>query len=258
MLAAVAVASALGFGLTLGLWWIDARLLDGLSVWAKPLKFEAALAVHAGTLALVAARLSGPVRAGRALWAMAVVFVLACVVEMGWIVGQAARGEPSHFNDSTAFHRAMFTAMAVAAIVITGTAAMLAGLVWRDRQYRAPAPVKAGIVLGLVGGTVLTIVTAMTIGVMGSPHVGALPDRAARLPVTGWSLDTGDLRAAHFLATHMMQAVPLAALLAWRALPERRAQAVVLGVAALWMLWIGMEFRVALAGQPPLGWFPAP
>jgi len=257
VLSAVAIASALGFGLTLGLWWIDDRLLDGLSVWAKPLKFEAALAVHAGTLALVAARLGAPARAGRALWTIAVVFVVACVVEMGWIIWQGARGEHSHFNDSTALHRAMFTVMAVAAILITGAAAALAVLVWRDTGYRAPAPVKAGIVLGLTGGTVLTIMTAMTIGATGSPYVGAIPHLTARMPVTGWSLTGGDLRVAHFLATHMMQAVPLAALLVCLVRPGRAGLPAVLCVATLWTLWTGLEFQAALDGQPLLSWLPA-
>jgi len=250
--AAIAITMVAAFGLTLGLWALDTRTIDGISVWSKPLKFELALAVHAGTLALVVARLGPRLRAGPAMQTVALAFLVACIIEMGWIIAQAAQGEHSHFNDNTALHRAMFSVMAFCAVIITGTAGAVALAVGRDAGFGAPAPVKAGIVLAFLGGTILTLITAFAIGAHGSPYVGGIPDLSARMSLTGWSLASGDLRVAHFLATHMMQAVPVAALFAAYALPDRAKWHLVLLVAVLWALWVLIEFRDALTGQASL------
>lgn len=250
--AAIAITMVAAFGVTLGLWALDTRTIGGISVWAKPLKFGLALAVHAGTLALVVGRLGPRLRSGPVMQAVALAFLVACTLEMGWIIAQAAQGQHSHFNDSTAFHRAMFSVMAFCAVIITGAAGAVALAVGRDSGFRAPEPLKVGIVLGLLGGTVLTLVTAFAIGARGSPYVGGVPDLSARMAPTGWSLSSGDLRVAHFLATHMMQAVPVAALLAAYALPDRAQRPLVIGVAALWALWVLIAFRTALTGEVAL------
>jgi hypothetical protein len=43
----------LALAATIVLWLLDPRVIDGVSVWAKPLKLKLALAIHAGTFALV-------------------------------------------------------------------------------------------------------------------------------------------------------------------------------------------------------------
>lgn len=247
--AAISITMIAAFGFTLGLWALDTRTIDGISVWAKPLKFELALAVHAGTLALVVARLDPRRRAGPVMQAVALGFLVACIIEMGWIIAQAAQGQHSHFNDSTALHRAMFSIMAFCAVIITGAAGAVALAVCRDAAFDATAPVRAGIVLGLLGGTILTLITAFAIGAYGSPYVGGVPDLSSRMPLTGWSLTGGDLRVGHFLATHMMQGVPFAALIAAYALPGRVRLPLVIGMATLWTLWTLIEFRAALSGE---------
>lgn len=247
--AVISLTMLASFIATIGLWALDTRRLDGLSVWAKPLKFELALAVHAATLALVASRLGQRLRTGVFMRGVALAFLAACIIEMGWIIAQATQGQHSHFNDSTAFHRAMFSVMAFCAVIITGAAGAVAVAVWRDTGFAAPAPIKAGVILGLLGGTLLTLITAFAIGAQGSPYVGGVPALASRMMLTGWSLSGGDLRVAHFLATHMIQAVPVAAILAAYALPDRVTLPVVLGIAALWAAWVLLEFWQALAGK---------
>lgn len=250
--AAIAITMLAAFGVTLGLWALDTRSIDGVSVWAKPLKFELALAVHAGTLALIVGRLGPRLRSGPVMQAVALAFLVACTLEMGWIIAQAAQGQQSHFNDSTAFHRAMFSVMAFCAVIITGAAGAVALAVWCDGSFGAPAPVRAGVVLGLLGGTILTLITAFAIGARGSPYVGGVPDLSARMALTGWSLSSGDLRVAHFLATHMIQVVPVAALVAAYVLPDRAQRPLVIGVAGLWALWVMIAFRTALTGEVAL------
>ncbi len=129
----------LAFAATIALWAVDPRTIDGVSVWAKPLKFELALAIHAGTLALVVSRLSLSLQTGFYLQGVALAFLAACTIEMGWIIFQAAQGQHSHFNESTAFHRAMFSVMAFAAVIITAAALAVASVVWRDPDFAAGA-----------------------------------------------------------------------------------------------------------------------
>ena len=70
------------------------------------------------------------------------------------------------------------------------------------------------------------------------------------MPITGWSLTVGDLRPAHFLATHMMQAVPIFGVVAAWLLPARPAGIAVLVVAAAWILATFALFSIGLAGRP--------
>jgi hypothetical protein len=60
----------------------------------------------------------------------------------------------------------------------------------------------------------------------------------------------GDLRPAHFFATHMMQAVPLAGVLAARVMPGTAAIIAVLVFALLWSALVWITFQEALAGSP--------
>ena len=89
---------------------------------------------------------------------------------------------------------------------VVGVAALL------DGEARLGPATCLGVVLGLLGGTILTLVIAFRMGGAPGRHVGLEPASAPRLPLTGWSLAVGDRRVPHFFATHMMQALPLAGL----------------------------------------------
>lgn len=246
----VAMAMLVAFLITLVLYAGDSRVLDNLdSVWAKPLKFELALALHAGTLALVVSRMAPPLREGRWMRLVALVFLAACSIEMGYIILQAGRAEPSHFNESTSFHRLMFSVMAICAVFIIGTAGAIGVTAWRDTGFEAHPAVKLSVVLGLTMGTVLTLITAFAIGGNGSPYVGLIPDPNARMALTGWSRVGGDLRVAHFLATHMIQVIPLVAFCTALQTSHRVAHGFVLGASGLWMGWTILEFLAASGGN---------
>ncbi|MDH8660866.1 hypothetical protein QIH25_28370, partial [Klebsiella pneumoniae] len=68
------------------------------SVWAKPLKFEASLAIHFATLALSLSAVDLSAKWGKVLFAVAVSSVGATTFEMIYILIQAARQQASHFN----------------------------------------------------------------------------------------------------------------------------------------------------------------
>lgn len=236
------------------LWGVlmDDRMMGTESVWAKPTKFQAALAMHFLTLALVTMRLSPSVRSSALLLFVAAVSSAAALGEIGYILLQAARGQPSHFNISSPFHTAMFSLMASGAVLLTSAAAVVGALVARDQAVSLGRATQVGVVLGLVLGTVLTLLTAFRLGANMSHHVGTAAAGSAAMPITGWSLAVGDLRVPHFLATHMMQVIPIAGLLADRWLPKRAAVTAVILLSICWTGLVIEQFLTALDGRPLL------
>ena len=181
---------------------------------------------------------------------VALAFLAACTIEMGWIILQGARAQQSHFNLTTPFNSFMYSVMAFMAVIIVGAAGAVGLAVLADGDAPAAPPLKLAIILGLVGGTVLTLITAFTIGGRLSPFVGGVPAADARMMLTGWSRMAGDLRVSHFLATHMIQVLPLFALAIERLAPSRATLVMVLAFAAGWTLLTWQEFRGALKGEP--------
>lgn len=251
---ATAAVLAILFVATLALAAWDRRLLDGAPVWAKPLKFELSLAIHFATLALAASALGDAWRRSSLVDILAWLSVACAAFEILYIAVQAARQQASHFNLSTPLHAALYTGMAIGAVVITAAAGIVAIGVVVDPRATVGTATRWGLVLGLGLGTLLTFVTAFRMGGALGHHVGIEPAGAPRVPVTGWSLAVGDRRVPHFLATHMMQAVPLAGLLLDRWLARGPALAAVLAVAAAWTLLTLLSFRQANAGLPLLRW----
>ena len=245
---------ALLFTATLAAWMFDTRLIDRESVWAKPLKFEASLALHFATLALCTTLLRDPSKWETLLWAAGVASVAATVFEMIYILVQAARQMPSHFNLSTPFFTTMYVLMAVGAVFITIAALPVGMAVLFDPADGNAFAVRLGVTLGLVGGTVLTLITAFRIGGALNHHAGIELANAPRMAITGWSLSVGDRRVAHFLATHMMQAVPLCGYLCGKLGSPFAASAAVVGFAALWISATLVAFAQSNMGLPLTRW----
>ena len=112
----------------------------------------------------------------------------------------------------------------------------------------APA-LKLSLATGLCLTFVLTVITAGTMSSMPGHHIG-LAVTGARIPVMGWSREVGDLRVAHFLATHALHAIPLAGLLACRLLPPATARIAVIAACILYTALVLATFAQALAGLP--------
>ncbi|HEU0222358.1 MAG TPA: hypothetical protein VFR34_09165 [Paracoccaceae bacterium] len=234
----------------------DPRLLDGVNVWAKPAKFALSFVVYFATLAFFARRLSHPFRRG---WAMAItvpVALGAAPFEMAYIIAQAGQQAHSHFNTADPFHALMYNLMGVGAVALTAVPAVLGLLIARDPGARLSPGLRNGAVLGLIGGALLTLVTAGYLSQNGGHFVGTPAPGAPVLPLFGWSLSVGDLRPAHFLALHAMQALPLAGWLLDRHAAARAVPAVTLA-ALLWACLTAALFARALLGLPFLPLLPA-
>lgn len=216
---------------------LDARQFQGEGIWLKPLKFHLALTVYTGTLALFAMLLPEGTFTSRR-WRLYIAVVILCILaELLWIGGAAALGTASHFN-VTGIWGGLYTLMGAAAVTLTSLALAM-GLVFRRHR---DDPLLLGIALGLILTFVLTVPIAGTMA-SGTGHLIGTPITGARVPVMGWSLEAGDLRLPHFLATHALHAVPLAGLTGSRG----AVWATAAGFTAL-TLWC---FARALMGLPP-------
>lgn len=226
---------------------VDGRTLLGEAVWTKPLRFAAALAVYAATLALYARWLPARFTASRTVRIFVLAGAAAIVAEMVWIGTAAGLGVRSHFNES-ALGTTVYGLMGVLATLLTSLS-----LVWGIAILRAGGeglapPLRLGLGLGLVLTFPLTMLTAGTMSATG-PHPAGAPAGEGALPGLGWSTTGGDLAAAHFLATHALHAIPLAALLAVP-LGARAGRVAVVAAAVLYTALVLAAFALAFAGRP--------
>ena len=252
--AGAAAILIVAIGPTLTSWALDDRLLDGVAVWIKPLKFQLALAVYLATLAWFAGWMPAAV-AGARHYRIFAAMVVACVAaEMVWIVGAAALGEASHFNVVTPARQAIYSAMGAAAVMLTSASLVQGVVILRARDGGGDPALRLAIGLGLVLNFALTVPVAGYLSSRAGHLVGADPATVRRLAVFGWARDGGDLRVAHFLATHAMHALPALGWLAARALAPRAARIAVLAGAAVYAALVAWTFALALMGQPFLPW----
>jgi hypothetical protein len=229
---------------------VDDRLWLGTPIWMKPLKFELSLAVFFATLALFARWLPAAVVHARWHGVYAGSVVVATVAEMAWILGAAALGTGSHFNQSTPLAATLFNLAGVLAIWFTASTALYGVLIWRSADGPRSPAVRLGVAAGLVLTFVLTVVFAATMARNGSHFVPASAPNAGGVWVMGWSRTAGDLRVAHFFGTHAMQAVPAAALLAAALLKPRPATVATAGFVVAYVAVCVAIFVQGLAGQP--------
>ena len=232
--------------ITVALYVVDGRELDGSNIWIKPLKFDLSVSLHLATLAAIAGLFTDEQRSGLLLYMMFGVVIAASAFEVGYISIQAGLQEHSHFNFSSTFHRRMYALMGMMAIVLIAVPLLFAVMAW---QSGMPVILKHGVTLGLVGGFILTLIVAGYLGSNGSHFVGDHPTGGATLPLFGWSLETGDLRPAHFFALHSMQLTPLLAYLLWRSVDAPPIWPVWLCQAAISVLTAATFFQ-ALRGLP--------
>lgn len=233
--------------------WLDARTVNGISVWIKPAKFFASLALYYATLAWMFGLLpreAQATRAGRTIIGLA---AGAGAYEMTWLVAAAVAGVPSHFNRAHWVWETAYNLAGLGATLLLVAVLMQGILIARDRR----APLHPAFRLSLVLGAALAFgTTLITAGFLasGSGHwVGAaIANDAAGWPVLGWSRTGGDLRVAHFFALHAQQALPLAGA-AIVALRVPRARWAVWGATLAYAALIAGTFVQALMGRPFLG-----
>ena len=216
---------------------LDDRVLRGVSVWLKPMKFALSLGVLAWTTAFFAAMVDDSRR--HSLAAVRWTLIGAASFELIYIALQAARGEGSHYNVGDRLHGTLYQLMGLGAVLLTATQARLAWLVARHARPGLDPAYRLSVVLGLA--------FAFGLGTLsGAPLSAFQPPDASALPVFGWHA-TGDLRPAHFVGLHAEQALPLIG--AWAVARQvRHARTIVIASALAWLMLFVTLFALGLAG----------
>ncbi len=227
----------------------DSRLFHGVPIWAKPIKFSLSLAIHFFTLAILAQQLDVKRRSGILLTVFGYAAVASMLFEQIYISIQAGRGRASHFNFETGFEVAMYSAMGVAAVFLVLISFILGIMIWRHGRPKGSSQgLYLGTIIGLIAGSILTLVLAGYMSSGTSHLVGEASSDANGLPLLGWSRSAGDLRISHFLATHLMQILPL---IGWFCDRNKRRSSRIVWTSSLVLILacLGL-FALALAGTP--------
>jgi len=238
----LAAAMAVLALVTAGLAVVDPRTLVGAPLWFKPMKFSISIALYALALAWMLGQLRG--RAMRRTgWAI----VAGLVVEMVIIVGQAARGEKSHFNTDGGVGTLLFSVLgATIAVVWFLTLAIALRFLREPGRDRAMAlAIRLGLLVSLVGMAVGFVLAA------NGGHSVGVPDGGPGLFFVGWSTTGGDLRISHFVGLHALQVLPLlAALLAQRSVDGDLRTRIVWSVGVGYLGVVVLLTWQALRAQP--------
>lgn len=238
---------------------MDPRVITGAPAWLKPAKFAISNAIYMLTLAWIFTHLPEWPRTRRSAgWVTAVVLVLEVVI----IDTQAWRGTTSHFNLGTVLDTVLFAIMGLAIAVQTVASVAVAVALWRQHfDDRALGwALRFGIVITIVGASTGGLMTRPTtaqleearatgrIVIAGAHTVGA-PDGGPGLPVTGWSVQHGDVRIPHFIGLHAMQVLPLLALALRRRRPQTARVRMMLAAIASYAALFAILLWQALRGQ---------
>ncbi len=234
---------------TLAAHGLDARQFNGLNVWDKVLKFVFALSVWLLTLAFYARFLpSGFVnRRWYRVYSMAVVFAIGA--ELAWVGGAAANGIGSHFNIATPAMAAIYSLMGAFALLLTSASLVYGIAIRANASAELSGAMKLAVWTSLVATFVLTVLIAGYLSSAGGHWVGGTPSDTNGALFFGWSRDGGDLRVGHFLSTHVLHVVPLAAL-AWLRITGNLSRTAAIAMLSMYVVFTGFTFVQALMGQP--------
>ncbi len=226
---------------------IDDRQVLGINTWVKPMKFMFSLVLYLWTIAWFSEYVNRP------RWRIrAISFVIAAViiVETACILVQAGRGTSSHFNRATDFDGLVFSAMGIMIAIDMLMSLLILFMFSKPRAQLEPVylwGIRLGLVVFLTGGAIGSVM------IMNDAHTFGGADGGPGLPFLNWSTTAGDMRIAHGLALHALQAMPFAGFLIGRtpriAKPIGRYGAFFAFV-ALYCLAIYGLFAQALAGRP--------
>jgi hypothetical protein len=238
----VAIAGAIA---TLPAFAFDSMLLNGDLIWHKPMKFWLAVSMHFATLGLLLRLAPMNLRRGWLIRLTVPACVIAGFYETLYITAQAARGRASHFNYSTPTEGVLYQVMGLGAVTLVVSSVIVGILIARSPGRWSG--LRLGAVLGLVAGSILTLIVAGTMSSQPSHYFGmAHASDAGALPLVGWSFALPDLRPAHFFSTHMMQILPFAGVSADLLAPRHARRVVLVTGLLLTSLTIGLFVRAVV------------
>ena len=220
--------------------FFDQRQLLGVNIWLKPAKFLVSSGIYLWTIGWLLNYVEAPIVARSSLGTIASILIL---LENAGVVGQALRGERSHFNIATVFNSTVFSIMGVLILINT---LLLVVLLWWFLTKAAPMP--AGALWGCRLGVLLAVLASVEGGYMAASmaHTVGMKDGGTGLPLLNWSKEAGDLRVSHFIGLHGLQVLPLGGFL----LSEIGASAGVFILALFHYGAFALTFLQAVAKKP--------
>jgi hypothetical protein len=225
---------------------VDDRMVLGISVWIKPLKFAVSIAIYLYTLGWLLGELPATVRGKRFVrWGA----VVAMIVEITCIAGQSARGVASHFNEATLLDSMVFNVMGLTILFNTVLELIVLRMFFRPGLGLTPAYLW-GIRLGLASALV-SAGTGLLMIIHGGHSVGGV-DGGPGLWLVNWSTEHGDLRPAHAASLHALQILPAVGYVLSRTARPTTALVGTLGIAILYAGLTAWLLIAAIAGQPML------
>ncbi|MEM7486076.1 MAG: hypothetical protein AAF348_12785 [Bacteroidota bacterium] len=227
-------------------WALDSRMLAGLNIWVKPMKFAISGGIYVLTSGFLItfypfSRKRKNIVNNIISWTM--------VLEISIVFLQATRGVRSHYNQSSLFDGILFGSMGILIGIIVFT--MVFFIVETIRlRLKTPRSVQWGILLGWLVVFFGSWVGGQMIGQM-SHNVG-VADGGEGIPWLNWSTIAGDLRVAHFFGLHGIQIIPLFAVVLTKKLNAskmvKNLSVILFGL--LYASWIAFTFYQAKQGMP--------
>ncbi|MBS1556750.1 MAG: hypothetical protein JSU09_17660 [Bacteroidetes bacterium] len=188
------------------LFFVDDRQIMSINAWIKPMKFALSVLIYVWTFGWLLQYLPAKNKGSFISWGI----TICMIVENIAIFFQAARGEISHYNISSALNASIFSAMGIFISINSILIFYTMILFFTEKINLDKASLfawRAGLFLVLVGGA------AGGMMISNMAHTVGAPDGGPGLPFLNWSTVAGDLRVAHFLTLHGLQAIPLFSLL---------------------------------------------
>lgn len=229
--------NVLGFLICLMLAQVDHTTIMGINAWIKPIKFLISIAIYCWTMGWLLYYLNEPQKVKRFNLMVLIVFIF----EMGYILFQAARGQKSHFNFSSPTTITMYSMMGIAITVLVIWTGYFAILFFRRNFPELSKSYLWGIRLGML----TFVLFALSAHIMASStgHTVGAVDGGVGLPFVNWSIQYGDLRAAHFFGMHALQLLPLIGFYS-------NNTRLTVGVFVIYFLLCTLTLLIALQGKP--------
>lgn len=226
---------------------LDTRLFQDASPWIKPIKFHIALAIYLITLAFFARYVPATTRISRRWRVFTATVCTSITLELLWVGTAATLNTASHYNQTSPAWAIAYALAGIFAVLLTSGSLGYGVAIARNRTTGLPPALHLSITLGLILTFILTLIAAGTLA-SGTGHF--IGPSTRQLPLLGWSRDAGDLRVAHFFATHALHAIPLAGLIASKTLPPRTARLTVIAAALAYTAFVTATYAQALMGLP--------
>lgn len=227
-------------------WVVDDRMLAGINVWIKPLKFSISGGIYIFTVGYMTTTYPYSRRKKNIInhvvsWSL--------FIELVIIVFQAFRGVQSHYNMSSPLDGILYGTMGL--LIAINVIIMALFIIDAIRlKLNTSSSMRWAILMGWMVVFFGSYVGGQMIGQLAHNVGGA--DGGAGLPLLNWSTVIGDLRVAHFFGLHGIQIIPLFAWFLskkWNLSIKNETTAVVI-FGICYAGWIAFTFYQAKQGMP--------